>query len=127
MQKHDIKNYAEILLDNKEIILDEIPDTNKDKNEFFQLIEKCLQNNLKSLEKARLEYLTENMINIYNNEKNKEQRILAKQEAEKKRRKREKIHKLMKQKNKRGQPILKHLAKLQYLQIKERIDKERKK
>ena len=116
---------AQILVD-ESVDLNKIPDTDKSKIEFLELVQMYLEKHLNSLQKARLEYLADHMTEIYNREIQKEERAEARKIAEEKRLKKEKERKMLKRKTKRGQPVLGNYAKLQLQKVQEMIAKEKK-
>ena len=116
---------AQILVD-ESVDLNKIPDTDKSKIEFLELVQMYLEKHLNSLQKARLEYLADHMTEIYNREIQKEERAEARKIAEEKRLKKEKERKMLKRKKKRGQPVLGNYAKLQLQKVQEMIAKEKK-
>jgi len=117
---------AQILVD-EDVKLSEIPDSNELKIEFLKLVQMYLNNKIKSLEKARLEYLAGHMKDIYLKEKEKEERQKQRIIAEENRQKREKAKKLLSKRTKKGQPILKNLAKMQLEQVQRMIESEKSK
>ena len=126
MSNSAILKAAQILVD-EGVDLTKIPDTDKSKIEFLELVQMYLEKHLNSLQKARLEYLTEHMTEIYNREVQKEERAEARKIAEEKRLKKEKERKMLNRKTKKGQPVLRNLAKLQLEKVQELIAKEKKK
>lgn len=126
MSNQAILKAAQILVD-EGVDLTKIPDTDKSKIEFLDLVQMYLEKHLNSLQKARLEYLTEHMTEIYNREVQKEERAEARKIAEEKRLKKEKERKMLNRKTKKGQPVLRNLAKLQLEKVQELIAKEKKK
>ena len=115
---------AQVLV-SEEVDLSLIPDSDL-KEEFLELAEKAIKDKIQSLEKARLEYLSGKMEELYQREKNKDEIARHRQEAQKLRERRDKNRRLLRMKTKRGQPILKNLARIQYQQVKEMIAKEQK-
>ena len=104
--------------------LSKIPDRDKDKIEFLDLVRMYLEKSLNSLQKARLEYLADHMTEIYKREVEKEEKAAARKLAEEKRLKKEKERKMLSRKTKRGQPILRNLAKIQLERVQEMIKRE---
>ncbi|OHT10526.1 hypothetical protein TRFO_20110 [Tritrichomonas foetus] len=113
---------AQMLL-NDDIDLNVIPDCDM-KEEFLELAELAIQDRIKSLQKARLEFLTNKMEELHEREKNHIEIEKRKQEQQILREKREKNRRLLRMKTKKGQPILKNLARIQYQQVREMIQRE---
>lgn len=114
---------SQLLLQRDDVNLQELPES-KLKTEFFELAELALKGKIGSLQKARLEYLSSKICDEYDKFKNREENERRRQEAEKARERREKTRKMLRRKTKKGQPILRNLAKVQLLQIQDMIDKE---
>lgn len=105
--------------------LSKIPDKDREKKEFLELVEGYLNNKINSLQKARLEYLADHMEEVYQREIQREEKAKARAIAEEKRKKREKEHKMLRRKTKKGQPVLRNLAKIQLEQVKRMMEKEK--
>jgi hypothetical protein len=96
------------------------------KTEFFELAHLALDGRLRSLGKARLEVLSEQLAQMWEHHVQQDAIDKHKAEAQALRDKRDKMRKMLKKKTRKGQPVLKNLAKVQLLQIQEILDKERK-
>ncbi|EAX90117.1 hypothetical protein TVAG_078280 [Trichomonas vaginalis G3] len=107
--------------------LSKIPSSNKNKQEFLSLVKQYLNSNLNSLQKARIEYLVGNMTELYKREVEKEEKAKAREIAEEKRKKKEKEHKMLNRRTKRGQPVLCGLARLQLEKVQQMIENDKKK
>lgn len=119
-----IEQAAQTLLD-EGVELSKIPAGNKNKQEFLSLVKQYLNSNLNSLQKARLEYLVGNMAEVYQNVMQQEEKAKAREIAEEKRKKKEKERKMLNKRTKKGQPVLKGLARLQLEKIQEMIQNEK--
>lgn len=115
---------AQCLVD-EDVNLKELPDS-KQKQEFLQLAKDALNDKLNGLQKARLEYLSNHMKELWDSYKEREEKIKIRQQKEKEREKREKIYKQLRKKTPKGQPILKNLARIQLYQVQDMIAKESK-
>ena len=102
-----------------------IPDSDL-KEEFLELAELAIHDKANSLQKARLEFLSTKMEEIYEQVQNQKEIDRQKQEAQRIREKKEKNRRLLRMKTKKGQPILKNLARIQYQQVKEMIENEKR-
>ncbi|KAK8860857.1 hypothetical protein M9Y10_012549 [Tritrichomonas musculus] len=102
-----------------------IPDSDL-KEEFLELAELAIHDKINSLQKARLEFLSNRMEEIHEQIKNQKEIDRQKQEAQRIREKKEKNRRLLRMKTKRGQPILKNLARIQYQQVKAMIESEKR-
>lgn len=113
---------AQVLVDD-DVDLMELPNS-PEKEEFLELAEQALHDKINSLSKARLEYLCTEINSQYEKYKNREEIEKRRAESQALRAKREKERKMIKMKTKKGQPILKNLAKVQYRQVREMIERE---
>ena len=115
---------AAALLVGEDVDLDKLPD-GKNKTEFLELADLAIHHTINSLQKARLEVLIQRMEEMWQMYLNRDEIAKQKAEAQALREKREKTRKLLKRKTKKGQPVLRNLAKVQLQQIKEMIAKEK--
>ena len=115
---------AAALLVGEYVDLDKLPD-GKNKTEFLELADLAIHHTINSLQKARLEVLIQRMEEMWQMYLNRDEIAKQKAEAQALREKREKTRKLLKRKTKKGQPVLRNLAKVQLQQIKEMIAKEK--
>lgn len=115
---------AAALLVGEDVDLDKLPD-GKNKTEFLELADLEIHHTTNALQKARLEVLIQRMEEMWQMYLNRDEIAKQKAEAQALREKREKTRKLLKRKTKKGQPVLRNLAKVQLQQIKEMIAKEK--
>lgn len=115
---------AQVLV-SEDVDLSSLPDTDE-KEEFLELAELAIHDKANSLQKARLEYLSNKMEEDFERLKNQSENDRKKEEDKQIRDKKEKNRRLLRMKTKRGQPILKNLARIQYQQVKAMIANEKK-
>lgn len=120
----NLVNAAQALVSD-DVDLSLIPDS-EIKEEFLSLAELAIRDKINSLQKARLEYLSTQMEELYEKILNQKEIDRQKQEAKIIREQKEKKRRLLRMKTKKGQPIMKNLARIQYQQVKAIIENEKK-
>jgi hypothetical protein len=114
---------AASVLIGESVDLTALPDS-ATKTEFLDLARLALQDKLSSLQKARLEVLSARMTEFWERHLARAEIEKHRQEAQVLREKRDKVRRMLKQKTKKGQPVLRNLAKLQLQQVRAMLEKE---
>ena len=122
-QRNEALIKSSALLIGEGVDLDKIPD-GKNKDEFLELAELAVHHSINSLQKARLEVLIERMDEMWQKYLNRDEIAKQKAEAQALREKRDRNRRLLKKRTKKGQPVLRNLAKIQLQQVKEMISRE---
>ena len=112
---------AASLLVGEDVDLSKLPD-GKTKDEFFELANLAVQDKLGSLQKSRLEYLSNQMQEMWERYLNRDEIEKQKAEARALREKREKNRRLLRKKTRKGQPNLNNLARV----LREQVEKMQK-
>lgn len=104
--------------------LSQIPE-GANKTEFLELANLALQDKIGSLQKARLEVLSQRLEQVWEQVQRREEIEKQRAEARAQREKRDKMRRLLKKRTRKGQPILPNLAKIQLQQVRDIIEREK--
>jgi hypothetical protein len=115
---------AASLLIGEGVDLSQIPD-DANKTEFLELASLALQDKIGSLQKARLEVLSHRLEEAWDRVQRREEIEKQRAEAQARREKRDKMRRLLKRRTRKGQPILRNLAKVQLQQVRDIIEREK--